>query len=62
MCSRNRAPFYVVAYHTGFAYRLVLLLIKKKKKVGEFGTALKCGKANWYDCRLLTSSDTSASS
>ena len=61
MCSRNRAPLYVVAYHTEFAYRLVLLLIKKKK-VGEVGTALKCGKTNWYDCRLLTSSDTSASS
>ena len=62
MCSQNIAPLYVVTYHTGFEYRLVLLLIKKKKRVGEVGTALKCGEANWYDCRLLTSSDKSVSS
>ena len=61
MCSQNRAPLYVVTCHTGFEYRLVLLLIKKKK-VGEVGTALKSGKANWCDCRLLTGSDKSVSS
>lgn len=32
--------------------RLVLLLIIKKKKNGEVGTALKYCKATRYDCRL----------